>query len=240
MKIRLHFGLTSEGRFIGHLDLARNFERLLRRAHLPLTFSQGFSPKPKLAFGSALPVGVTSDAEYLDVTVEDLDLDVDWVSRLNALAPKAFVIHGLGVLEPGVPALMAVINRSAYEVHVSFDRVVPQAECDAAIQALQAQESLPLIRFHENPRKQKTIDIRPGIFSMTGRVEEGGRGAVFDLLVQAGQVGNIKAQEPLFALASQGLLPIDNIGRTHRKALYIADRDRLIKPMEIKGVKIIG
>lgn len=239
MKIRLHFSITDQGRFIGHLDLARNFERLLRRAEVPLTFSQGFSPKPKLAFGSALGVGITSAAEYLDVTVDHLDQNIDWVARLNRFAPKAFVIHRLATLKPGVPALMAVIDRAEYTLDVRMDQAVSQAQLDQALAHLLAQEALVITRFHENPRKQKTIDIRPGIFRLTAQVREEGDQVRLSALVRTGQAGNIKAQEPIYALASQNLLPIGRIGRIHRQALYVAQGDQLLDPMDLEGVEIV-
>lgn len=239
MKIRLEFALTEQGRFIGHLDLSRNFERLLRRARLPLTFSQGFSPKPKLAFGSALAVGISSDAEYLDVTVDELDPEIDWLSRLNELAPPAFIIRRIAILEPGVKSLMSVVNRAQYELDVHFSKPVSQAELDQAISELLSRKELVITRFHENPRKQKEIDLRPGIYQMEGKVRGEGQSARIELLVKTGQSGNIKAQEPILAMISNNLLAIDKIGRIHRKALYIADEIHLQDPMCLPGVNIL-
>ena len=73
--VRLRFAKHGKVRFISHRDVARAFERSFRMAELPLSFTQGFSPRPKVSFGLALSVGHESDAEYLDVELaEPVDL----------------------------------------------------------------------------------------------------------------------------------------------------------------------
>ena len=73
--VRLRFAKHGKVRFISHRDVARAFERAFRIAELPLAFTQGFSPRPKVSFGLALSVGHESDAEYLDVELaEPVDL----------------------------------------------------------------------------------------------------------------------------------------------------------------------
>ncbi|HHY14975.1 MAG TPA: DUF2344 domain-containing protein, partial [Firmicutes bacterium] len=64
--IRFRFSVGGEVRFLSHLDLLRTMERALRRSGLPIAYSEGYSPRPKMSFGFALPVGVLSTAEYGD------------------------------------------------------------------------------------------------------------------------------------------------------------------------------
>ncbi len=66
-RVQLYFTKGREIKYISHLDLARTMERALRRAHLPMVYSQGYNPRPRLAFASALPVGVTGREEIMDV-----------------------------------------------------------------------------------------------------------------------------------------------------------------------------
>ena len=62
--------------FISHLDMMRTFERAFRRADLPVAFTQGFNPRPKISFTPALSVGITSSSEYMDVEFyEDVSVD---------------------------------------------------------------------------------------------------------------------------------------------------------------------
>ncbi|MCJ7437878.1 MAG: TIGR03936 family radical SAM-associated protein, partial [Acidimicrobiia bacterium] len=74
--VRLRFTKHGKVRFVGHRDLARSFERSFRIAALPLSFSLGFSPRPKVSLGLALGVGHESDGEYLDLElVEPIDVE---------------------------------------------------------------------------------------------------------------------------------------------------------------------
>ena len=67
MRVRIRYTVTGKIRFLGHRDVARAWERALRRAGQPVAYSEGFSPRPKLHFGLALSVGHESLAEYVDV-----------------------------------------------------------------------------------------------------------------------------------------------------------------------------
>ena len=93
MIVRLRFTKNGKIRFIGHRDVARIFERALRTAGLAVAYSEGFSPRPKVAFGLALSVGYESDNEYLDVVLaqpEDLE---DVANRLTTALPDLSLIH---------------------------------------------------------------------------------------------------------------------------------------------------
>src|SRR5512139_3345190 len=70
MRIRIIFSKTDAMRFTGHLDLHRTWERLVRRAGLPLAYTQGYSPHPRINLASALPLGFTSDCEVVDIWLE--------------------------------------------------------------------------------------------------------------------------------------------------------------------------
>ena len=78
-RVRFRFSKVGKVRFTSHRDVARLWERALRRAELPVALTEGFSPRPKVHFGLALPTGYESDGEYLDVDLrrpeaEALDL----------------------------------------------------------------------------------------------------------------------------------------------------------------------
>ena len=88
MLVRIKYGKPNAGRFLSHLDLMHAWERAIRRTGAPLAFSQGYNPHPKLAFGSALSVGTTSDGEYMDVELErDIDAEAFRQELAAALPP---------------------------------------------------------------------------------------------------------------------------------------------------------
>jgi radical SAM-linked protein len=95
-RLRITFQTDESVKYVGHLDMARSWERAIRRAGLPLAYTQGFNPQPRLAFASALPLGFTSQGELVDVFLND-ELLPDECMRLLA-----------GALPPGVRPVAAV------------------------------------------------------------------------------------------------------------------------------------
>lgn len=91
MEVRIRYAKVGKVRFLSHRDMARVVERAVRRAGLPVAYSQGFSPRAKLHFGLALSTGYESYAEYLDVDFDGAAEDL----------PEAEAVAGL--LQPHVP-----------------------------------------------------------------------------------------------------------------------------------------
>ena len=71
MNVRIRFGKEGMMRFIGHLDVLRTFQKIFRRADVPMVYSKGFSPHPVMSFALPLGLGLSSEGEYLDAAVED-------------------------------------------------------------------------------------------------------------------------------------------------------------------------
>ena len=81
--MRFRFTKTGKIRFTSHRDVARMWERAIRRSRLPMAFSQGFNPHPLLSFGLALPTGCESNGEYLDARLEEARADeLPWIPEL--------------------------------------------------------------------------------------------------------------------------------------------------------------
>jgi radical SAM-linked protein len=156
--IRLRFSKRGKVRFLGHRDLARGLERAFRVAELPLAFTLGFSPRPKVSLGLALGVGHESDAEYLDL---ELTSPVDLVTLPAALGqslPTGVVVDGAAALVPRAPALQESVTTVEYHLRPAALRGAALAL--AAEQALAARE-LPV----QTTRKGRDVveDLRPGL-----------------------------------------------------------------------------
>ncbi|MBT3670602.1 MAG: DUF2344 domain-containing protein [Chloroflexi bacterium] len=120
MRIRLKFSKTDKMRFTGHLDLHRTLERTMRRANLPLAYSQGYNPRPKITLASALPLGYTSDFELVDFWLEkDLALD-DVNGALEKALPPGIIITDLATIENTIPKLQTQTLSSTFQVSI-FD-----------------------------------------------------------------------------------------------------------------------
>src|SRR6478672_6685323 len=102
--VRLRYTKRGKVRWISHRDVARALERAFRITKLPLAFTEGFSPRPKVSFGLALSTGHESEAEYVDIVLaEDIDLDA-LADRLNSGLPAGIQVVGVNALEDRAPA----------------------------------------------------------------------------------------------------------------------------------------
>jgi radical SAM-linked protein len=164
VKVRLRFSKLGKIRFISHRDVARIWERALRRAELPVAYTEGFSPRPKLSFGLALQTGHESLGEYLDV---DLALaagaptDVDQLpARLDPCLPVGLDAQAAAVIEPGTPSLQQAVTSCTWRIEVvgvNADRLVTLAE------VVMAAGELPATRIRKGSEEQ--IDLRPAVRS---------------------------------------------------------------------------
>lgn len=124
MKFRLRFSKGEAVRWLSHLDLSRAWSRVFVRSELPLKYSEGFSPHPKIAFGPALPLGVGGRAEYMDVSMTE-SLEVESVtSALNRSAPPGLEVSAGMALPEGVKvkSLAAVVTTADYLFKVPLKR----------------------------------------------------------------------------------------------------------------------
>jgi radical SAM-linked protein len=164
--VRIRFAKHGKVRFISHRDVARAFERAFRIERLPLAFTQGFVPRPKVSFGLALSVGHESDAEYLDVElVEAVPLD-PLAGRLSGALPEGIDVTGVAALADRAPALQDSVTAVTYRVTVTEGGDVPGAEdLAAAVERALARSELPVTRSRKG--REVTEDIRPIVRSMT-------------------------------------------------------------------------
>ena len=91
-KIRFKFIRGEQVKYISHLDLMRTFERAIRRANIPVRYSQGFNPHPSIVFGLPLSVGVTSEAEYADVEIDGELAPPVFLQQLNSQLPEGLKV----------------------------------------------------------------------------------------------------------------------------------------------------
>lgn len=153
MRIRLTFSKSGPLIYIGNLDLYTLWERAARRAGLPLTYSQGFHPQPKIHFGAPLPLGFSSRCELLDMRLnEDLDLE-SLVARLNEALPPDLRVTKVETVDDSTPALQTLVASATYEVRLHED--CPITELAGRADALLRAKTLP------RERRGKRYDLRP-------------------------------------------------------------------------------
>jgi radical SAM-linked protein len=165
--VRLQYTKLGKVRWISHRDVARALERAFRVVQLPLAFSEGFSPRPKVSFGLALSTGHESDAEYVDLVLADpVDLDA-LPEQLSAALPAGIAVVGAVALAERVPALQEAVTCVEWRVdvaHADYTDVDP-AELRACVDTALAHPVLPTVK----RRKGRDVeeDVRPVIRRIT-------------------------------------------------------------------------
>jgi len=159
VRIRVTFAKQGALRYTGHLDLHKIWERAARRADLPLAYSQGFHPQPKLQLAAALPLGFSSRCELLDMRIEG-QVDIPTLpGRLQAAVPPGLKILNVEEVDESGPPLQTQVVAAEYEVLLPDE--VDENALTHSIAALFAAESLP------RERRGKAYDLRPLIEELT-------------------------------------------------------------------------
>jgi radical SAM-linked protein len=167
--VRIRFAKLGKIRWTSHRDVARMWERAFRRVQLPLAYSAGFSPRPKVSFGLALPTGHESVAEYLDVElVEENDLDVLTLpGRLSAALPLGVDATAAEVIAPGTPSLQEDVTACTWRWAAAPKEdadPLGMDELEARVTAVLAASSVVITRTRKG--EELTDDIRAGISTL--------------------------------------------------------------------------
>jgi radical SAM-linked protein len=165
-RLRVHFAKRGRLRFTSHRDFQRVFERAVRRAGVPVAYSAGFSPHPKISYIGAAATGAASEAEYLEISLTQAWAPSDVQKTLDDALPPGFDI--IEVVEPvtGARPLADRIDASHWLVMLGG---VSTATLARAIDAFLAAESVPVERVLKDGRR--TLDARSAVVSLTARGE---------------------------------------------------------------------
>ncbi len=131
-RLRVTYGKTGRGRWLSHLEVARACERSIRRAGLPYQVTQGFTPRMKVAFGPALPVGTSGEAERYDVWLTSFLPPAEALDGLRRATPVVLAPSQVAYAREGEPSLAAALTLAHYEVEVEGE----QARTDEVRKAL--------------------------------------------------------------------------------------------------------
>ncbi len=120
-RYRVRFGKEGVARYLGHLDTVRTVHRALRRGGVSLAYSQGFNPKPKVAFAPALPTGVASNVELFDMDVLERLEPAEIQDRVNRSLPRGFVVRQVMEISRATPPLSGSISAASYRLSLPGD-----------------------------------------------------------------------------------------------------------------------
>jgi len=167
VRIRFRFSKLGKIRFTSQRDVARMWERALRRASLPMAYTEGFNPRPQLSFGLALPTGAESLAEYVDVALDPVraaEQGIDPAALpgvLDGLLPEGLHVEVAVPVERSKDSLQQMVTSCSWTMRlVGVDR----EELGAMVAALLAADTVPITR--ERKGREEVDDLRPSVLAL--------------------------------------------------------------------------
>lgn len=185
MILRVRFTKLGKVRYTSHRDVARIWERAIRRVGLPVVYTEGFSPRPRVGFGLALPTGYESVGEYLDISVHPsasgrpgvfdgvgpssgTTLEpVGLIPQLSEVLPAGMDVQAIELLDVRGESLQQAVKTCTWRFEI---RDLTMADATAGVAELLSAVELPSTRMHKG--KERSDDLRPSVH----RLEAVGRG----------------------------------------------------------------
>lgn len=215
-KYRAEITKGEEIRYISHLDYAALIERAFCRSKLPVNYSEGFNPRMKMAFASALAVGVTSDAEYMDFELVKPLCQPEVFERLREALPPGVELLRLCTLEGKHKALMAEVDLAKYDIFVPLAGTFLEAQ--RAVQDFNAVREFTYERV--TPKKKREIEVKQYMkLPITVSSREDGLFMTMAIIIKPS--GSIKPGELLRVLRESFGMPVDEQqALIYRRALW--------------------
>lgn len=218
-------------RFISHLDFMRTVERALRRAQLPLAYSEGFNPHLKVSYASALAVGVTSKAEYLDVELKE-PLDVESVKvKITQALPVGIELCYIQERTGKTKKLAAIVNWATYEIKLPKVSGLTSSQLEEAIQQFNQAEVIQYLK--KNPKGEKVINLKEFVLKPIELWSSSHEWCI-SLPILQGNQGSVKPLEVLTALREMAGLSLSlDQAKIERTGLYCRQEGKEFTPFEV-------
>jgi radical SAM-linked protein len=226
--IRVRFVRGEQVKYISHLDLIKVFERAMRRAKIPLGYSQGFNPHPQMVFGLPLSVGVTSDAEYADF---DFDAEItpeQLIERLNKELPSGLKLM-LAKQKQVKGNIMAAIQMASYDIMIQLGQDLNLKEITSLLQEFMQQSEIEICKRTKNGNRN--VNIRPMIHELS--VKESNQEKIFCIssLLSAGSAENLKPEFIIAAFREFAKMECE-VASIHRSGLFVKHNGSILDPLD--------
>ena len=223
MKIRIKFRKWGSMKFIGHLDMMRYFQKVMRRADVDIRYSEGFSPHQIMSFAAPLGVGITSDGEYFDIEVHSTKSSEEMIKDMNATMVEGVEITGYVALPDNAKPAMSIVAAADYVLSYKEGYEVPFSveEWKSHVAELFTdKKSFTIIK--KTKKSEREVDLKPLVYAFDV-IELEGKPA-FYINVSTGSVDNIKPELLLASMYEKlGLEYNESAIAIHRKDVYAAD-----------------
>lgn len=233
MKVRIKFRKNGVMKFIGHLDVMRFFQKVMRRADIPIAFTGGFSPHMIMSFANPLGVGLTSDGEYFDIELTEPISSAEAIRRMNATMVEGMeVVSFVEIPDEKKSTGMAIVEAADY-----LSRPVKGTLPDNWEETLLSffAESEIVVR-KKTKKSEQEVNIRPMIYQLEVRNNE-----IF-MQVATGSRENLKPSTVLEAFLQYLGLDADSVNFAHHRlevyAVLEEDEQRRFVPLDALGHEI--
>ena len=208
MKARIKFRKYGVMKFIGHLDVMRFFQKVMRRADIPIAFSGGFSPHMIMSFANPLGVGVTSDGEYFDIELtEEIDMQAA-VLRMNETVVEGIeIVNMVPISDDKKQTGMSIVAAADYLSSLKNGEF-PEDWKEKA-EGFMSQPSISIVK--KTKKSEKEVDIKPMIYKFEVR------GDSVYMLVATGSVENLKPELVMQALCQYLDVDLETVSFVHHR-----------------------
>jgi radical SAM-linked protein len=237
-RFRLRFAKDERLRFVSHLDVTRAFSRAFRMSQLPVAVSNGKERRLRVAFGPPLPLGMTSDAEYLDITFVR-EVPESFVKSMNECLPEGLVVAGCAPIRTEAASLNSAIEIAGYEVSfsdtvitdfmggITFDEL--KARLETRINGILASERFEVTRIRGE--EKRTFNARPSLKRANVVRDDGGR-PVVELTLTMNQPQSARPELVTTTLVDWTEVD-ERLLRVHRRGLFIPGREKDLDPLDV-------
>ena len=214
MKARIKFRKYGVLRFIGHLDVMRFFQKLMRRADIPIAFTGGYSPHMIISFASPLGIGLTSDGEYLDIELTAPVDSLEAVKRMNKECAEGIEVISIRQI-PDEKKMTGMTILAAADYFVSVKEGTLPENWKEGFSDFMAQKEIRVIK--QTKRSEREVDIRPLIYRWEIRGE-----SIF-LQLAAGSAENLKPDLVMETFLSGSAVPEGSVSFAYHRLEMYAD-----------------
>ena len=207
-------------KFIGHLDMVRYFQKVMRRANVDICYSEGFSPHQKMSFAAPLSVGVISKGEYFDIEVNSSLSSKEMIKNINAQNVEGVKVVSYKELPEGAKNAMSIVAGADYFVYTDLFT-------EEQVNDFYAQDEINILK--KTKKSEKIVDIKPMIHEM--KFNEDG---IF-MKVSQGSAANLKPDLVMSALEQFTGAKLPEFVQYERLDMYCLEIDKLVSLSEIGG-----
>jgi radical SAM family uncharacterized protein/radical SAM-linked protein len=220
-RLRVWFGKQNSMALVSHLDLVRLFDRAMRRTGLPIAFTGGFHPGPRISIANALPLGSSSSGEIVDFDLTEMLDPGEFRQRLAAVLPVDLPVYRVEEVDPKSPAVTQLLAQARYQVQLITEEPVTLTQWQAWTEEMLARGEI-LWEKTTKRGKKVTLNLREQLLDLS-ILEMKSEGVTVDYMGNCRNDGTQLQPRNLAYLFEQVSGISIHLGQIHRQSLILAE-----------------